>query len=84
MTHPSFRELKTFEDISILTLSSPSRLNIPGIYDTAKESLNSFFSYPPTSYYKFGQSEEALVLAIEHDVKSVRDESLDQPGSAVP
>jgi len=78
LTYPSFRGLKTFEDISsVLTLSSPSRLNIPEIYDTAKESLNSFFPHTPTPYYKFGQSEEALVLAIEHDVKPVRDEPLD-------
>ena len=71
------RQLKTFDDISsVLTLSSPSRLNLSEIYDVAKESLSSFFPHKPTPYYEFGQLEEALVLAIEHDVKPVRDEPI--------
>lgn len=73
---PSSRELKTFDDISsVLTLSSPSRLDLPEVYNVAKESLNSFFPHDPTPYYEFGQLEEALVLAIEHNVKPVRDKS---------
>ncbi|KAF9789770.1 hypothetical protein BJ322DRAFT_1044110 [Thelephora terrestris] len=67
------RPLENFDDIaSVLTLSSPSRLNLPDIYAIAKESLSSFFPHTPTPYYEFGQSEEALVLAIEHDVKPVQ------------
>jgi len=66
------RQLKTFDDISsALTLSSPSRLDLPEIYDAAKESLSSFFPHKPTRY-EFGQTEEALLLAIERDVKPVR------------
>ena len=74
LSHRLFvRQLETFDDISsVLTLSSPSRLDLPEIYDAAKESLSSFFPHKPTPYYKFGQSEEALLLAIEHDVKPVR------------
>ena len=69
------RKLETFEDISsVLTISSPSRLNLPKIYDVAKESLSSFFPHTPTPYYEFSRSEEALVLAIEHDVKPVSNE----------
>jgi hypothetical protein len=70
------RKLETFEDISsVLTLSSPSRLNLPEIYVVAKESLSSFFPHTSTPYYEFCQSEEALVLAIEHDVKPVSNKS---------
>lgn len=69
------RQFETFSDISsVLTLSSPSWLNLPEIYAVAKESLSSFFPHNPTPYYGFGQLEEALVLAIENDVKPVRDE----------
>ena len=71
------RQLKTFDDISsVLTLSSPSRPNLLEIYDVAKESLSSFFPHKPTPYYEFGQLEEALVLAIEHNVNPVRDEPI--------
>ena len=66
------RQLKTFDDIaSVLMLSSPSQFDLPEIYDAAKENLISFFPHKPTPY-EFGQSEEALLLAIEHDVKPVR------------
>ena len=72
---PLSRQFETFSDISsVLILSSPSRLNLPEIYAVAKESLSSFFPHNPTPYYGFGQLEGALVLAIEHDVKPVRDE----------
>jgi len=75
LTYYLSRQLKTFDDISsVLTLSSPSRVDIPEVYDVAKESLSSFFPHAPTPFYEFGQLEEALVLAIEHDVKTVRDE----------
>jgi hypothetical protein len=76
-SHSPRRPLENFDDIaSVLTLSSPSRLNLPDIYAIAKESLSSFFPHTPTPYYEFGQSEEALVLAIEHDVKPVSGETL--------
>ena len=66
------RQLKTFDDIaSVLMLSSPSQFDLPEIYDAAKENLVSFFPHKPTPY-EFGHSEEALLLAIEHDVKPVR------------
>jgi len=69
----SSKELKTFEHISsVLTLSSPSRLDLPEIYRVAKDNLNSFFPHRPTPYYEFSQPEEALVLAIEHDVKPIQ------------
>jgi len=69
----STKQPKTFEDISsILTLSSPSRFNIPKIYNATKESLNSFFPHTPTPNYEFGQLEEALIVAIEHDVKPIQ------------
>ena len=71
------RQLENFEDISsVLFLSSPSRLDLPEIYNVAKESLNSFFPHVPTPRYKFGQSEEGLILAIEHDVKPVSSKAL--------
>ena len=71
------RQLKTFDDISsVLTLSSPSRLNLSEIYDVAKESLSSFFPHRPTPYYEFGQLGEALVLAIERNMKPVCDEPI--------
>jgi len=74
LTYYLSRQLKTFDDISsVLTLSSPSRLNLPEVYDVAKENLSSFFPHAPTPFYEFGQLEEALILAIEHDVKTVRD-----------
>ena len=74
LTYFPFRQLKTFDDISsVLTLTSPSRLDLPEIYGVAKENLSSFFPHRPIPYYEFGQLEEALVLALEHDVKPVRD-----------
>jgi len=69
----SSKQPKTFDEISsVLTLSSRSRLDLPEIYDVARENLSSFFPHTPTPYYEFGQLEEALVLAIEHDVKPIR------------
>ena len=59
----------------MLTLSSPSRLDLPEIYDSAKEGLSSLFPHKPVPY-ELGQSEEALLLAIEHDVKPVRGKSI--------
>jgi hypothetical protein len=74
LTWVPFRQPETFDEISsVLTLSSRSPLDLPEIHEVAKETLSSFFPHVPTPYYKFGQSEEALVLAIEHDVKPVRD-----------
>ena len=65
------RKLKTFEDISALSLSSPPRLDLPELYDDAKESLSAFFLHTPTPHCEFLQLEEALVLAIDHDVRPV-------------
>ena len=66
------RALENFDGIaSVLALPSPSRLNFTEIYNVVKESPSPFFPHTPTPYYESGQSEEALVLAVEHDVKHV-------------
>ncbi|RDB22888.1 hypothetical protein Hypma_009776 [Hypsizygus marmoreus] len=69
---PLFRESRFTQIASILRASSPLQLDFPSIHSLAKERLDSMFPPGTVPLFQPDDPEEALALAIEYDISSMR------------
>ncbi|KAF8054778.1 hypothetical protein FPV67DRAFT_1050376 [Lyophyllum atratum] len=69
---PLLSETRFSQIISILRVSSPLRLDFPEIHALAKDKLNSLFPSGRLPFFRPDNPEEALVLATEYTIPSMR------------